>query len=150
MRRRRHWLPPVLFGATVLCLSLTLLAIGARGPYTHSNLNVAYAAGYDRTHQTLVGAPEPVQRAASMGRSSSGDLAAQGQALFFGLECASCHGLKGQGGVYAPIISGTNAATLKQKTNEGPGGMTPFVGLTDQDLDALAAYLKVATAGAGK
>ena len=142
MKLKRHWLPPVLFGAAVLSLSLTLLAIGARSPYTHSNLNLAYAEGYDRTAQTIVGPPQLVPRAALMAHESpSGDLARRGKVLFFGLECASCHGLKGEGGVYAPVIAGSDPGTLATYTRKGPANMPVFEGLTDQDFEALAAYL---------
>ncbi len=172
MKFKKHWLPPVIFGGAVMSLSLTLLAIGARSPYTHANLDSKYTSDYSRTTQTLVGPGLPLQAHAVSGNSSGGvgggsapavnsggpmsaphgDLTQQGMALFFGLDCASCHGLKGEGGVFAPIIAGVSATEIGTNTSAGPGAMPKFAGLTDQDLQALAAYLKsvVPAAGAGK
>lgn len=170
MKFKKQWLPPVIFAGGVLSLSLTLLAIGARSPYTHANLDSKYTSNYDRTTQTLVGPSEPLQAHTVSGNSSGavgggsapavntggamnvphGDLTQQGQALFFGLDCASCHGLKGEGGVFAPIIAGVSATEIATNTNAGPGGMPKFAGLTDQDIQALAAYLKSVVPTAGK
>jgi mono/diheme cytochrome c family protein len=170
MKFKKHWLPPVIFGAAVLSLTLTVLTIGARSPYTHANLDSKYTSDYSRTTQTLVGPSQPLQAHAVSGNSSGsvgggsgpavntggamsaphGDLTQQGQALFFGLDCASCHGLTGQGGVFAPIIQGVSATDIATNTSAGPGAMPKFAGLTDQDIQALAAYLKSVLPGAGK
>jgi mono/diheme cytochrome c family protein len=150
VKLKKYWLPPIFFGAAVLSLSVTLLAIGARSPYTHANLDSKYTSDYHRTVQTVVGPAQPLQ-AQTVG-VPNGDLVQQGQALFFGLNCATCHGLKGEGGVFAPIIQGVNATEIATNTSAGPGEMPKFAGLTDQDLQALAAYLKsvVPRGSAGK
>ena len=168
MKLKTHWLPPIFFGALVVSLSLTLLTIGARSPYTHANLDSSYTADYNRTTQTLVGPSQPLQAHVVSGNSGAvgggsgpavntggpmsaphGDLTQQGQALFFGLDCASCHGIKGEGGVFAPIIAGVSATEIQTNTQAGPGAMPKFAGLTDQDIQALAAYLKSVAPKAG-
>jgi len=146
MKLKRYWLPAALFGALVVSLSMTLLMVGARSPYTHNNLNLAYSSDYNRTTQTIVGQPQPEERASLVGvQASSGDLLKDGQSLFFRLGCASCHGLTGQGGVFGPIIAGSDPGTLATYTSKGPAGMPVFAGLTEEDLKALAAYLAAAT-----
>jgi cytochrome c553 len=139
MRTRERWVVSAIFAFLVASLSVTLLTIGARSPVTHLNLTSGVVSDYDRTSQVLVGAPQPLQRGTMA--PVHGDAAQQGAALFMNLACATCHGLKGQGGVFAPIIAGTNAATLKAKTNAGPGAMPRYEGLTEEDLNALAAFL---------
>lgn len=143
MRMREKWIAPAIFALLVISLSVTLLTVGARSPYTHLNLTSGVVSGYHRTSQILVGPPQPIQRGTMA--SVQGDAAQQGAALFMNLNCAGCHGLTGQGGVFAPTIAGTNAATLKTKTSAGPSGMPKYEGLSDEDLNALAAYLQSVT-----
>ncbi len=145
VQAKKHWLAPAGFGTLVIVLSLTLLTVGARSPYTHLNLSPGYASGYNRTAQSVVGAPQPVD-ASMVQVDPSLNLPQQGEMLFMGLDCASCHGARGQGGVFAPPIAGTDAKTIGQKTSTGPNGMPKFTGLTDQDLQALSAYLQIVTA----
>ncbi len=125
-----------------LALTLTVAVI-ARSPYTYGNLS---SSGYDRTEVVYLGESQPVQRS-SMATAPKGDLAKQGQALFIG--CAACHGLKGQGAVVAPVIVGTDAGSLRTSTRRNPAGMPAYLGLTDQDFEALAAYLKAAAEPSG-
>ncbi len=146
--RRKLYIAPLLFGGLVVVLAATLLTIGARSPFTHLNLSPNVVSGFDRTSQVVVGPPQPIS-AMQLQSSSKTSLALQGQSLFMSLDCASCHGLRGQGAVVGPVIAGANAATLKDKTTSGPGGMPKFTGLTDQDLNALAAYLAAVTKTSG-
>jgi mono/diheme cytochrome c family protein len=130
---------PTVLTVAVSGLALTLIvAVIARSPYTHGNLS---PAGYDRTEVVYLGEKLPMQRDA-VAKDLRGDPAKQGQALFVGLNCAGCHGLKGQGGVFAPVIIRTDAATLASRTSKGQDGMPSYEGLTDQDLKAVLAYLK--------
>ncbi len=139
MRQRERWVAPVIFACLVATLSVTLLTVGARSPYTHLNLTPGVVSGYNRTSQVVVGPAQPINAGAiATGR---GDLTQQGAALFMSLGCASCHGLKGEGAVVGPVIVGTDVPTLKTKTTAGPSGMPRFEGLSDEDLNALAAYL---------
>jgi mono/diheme cytochrome c family protein len=147
MNTRKHWIAPAIFAGLVVSLSVTLLTIGARSPYTHLNLSAGVNRDYNRTNQTIVGPAQPIQAAGGVTRN--GDLVQTGAQLFMNLDCASCHGLKGQGGVFAPVIVGTDASTLAKKTSQGPGGMPAFAGLSDQDFNALAAYLKSVASPAG-
>ena len=138
----KNMLLPAFIGGAVLVIALTLLMIVARGPYTHSNLDLGFDPRYTRTEQILVGAAVP----------STGDMLAVprasdpvqlGKQLFVVKGCADCHGLDGRGGVVGPSILGVNAAKLRVKTSVGPGEMPAFApgALTDQDLAAIAAFL---------
>jgi mono/diheme cytochrome c family protein len=147
LKTRKNWLAPAIFAALVISLSVTLVTIGARSPYTHNNLAAGVVSGYNRTNQTLVGPPQP--RQVGPRDRMNGDLAQQGAALFMNLECASCHGLRGEGGVYAPIIAGVNAAEIQKKTSAGPGGMNKFEGLSENDLAGLEAFLQSVTKAPG-
>lgn len=130
----------LLFAVSGLALTLTA-GIIARSPYTHGNLS---PAGYDRTDVIYLGEKLPVQRGPA-GKDSRAEPAISGRALFIGLNCAACHGLKGQGGVFAPVIVGTDAETLATYTRKSPSGMPSFEGLTEDDLNALAAFLRAET-----
>ena len=143
--KRGQYLVPALFGLLVLVLSVTLLTVFARSPYTHANLDSAYSDGYSRTQQVTVGTPVPYAppSAAKKPAKSAGPVVV-GRQLFTANNCASCHGQSGQGGTFAPPIAGFDAATLKQRTHAGPGGMPAYSGqqLTPDQLDAIAAFLQ--------
>jgi len=137
---------PTVLTIAVSGLALTLIvAVIARSPYTHGNLS---PAGYDRTEVVYLGEKLPMQRGL-VAKDLRGDPAKQGQTLFVGLNCAGCHGLKGQGGVFAPVIVGSDPGTLATYTRKSPAGMPTFAGLTDDDLKALASYLQGATQPGG-
>ncbi len=138
----RNMLLPGLIGAAVLGLALTLLAIVARGPYTHSNLNLSFDSGYTRTQQTVVGAPVPFS-GDGLAMAPASDPVQLGRQLFVTKGCAACHGLDGRGGIIGPSILGTKAEKLRTRTLVGPQGMPTYASgaLTDQDLAAIAAYL---------
>lgn len=133
---------PAFIGGAVLVLALTLLAITARSPYTHANLNAGFDPGYIRTEQILVGKPIPLN-GGQPGSPAASDPVQLGKQLFVTEGCASCHGLDGRGGVIGPSIVGTKAEKLRVETLVGPKGMPPYStgALTDQDLAAIAAYL---------
>lgn len=137
----------LLFAVSGLALTL-IVAVIARSPYTYGNLS---SAGYDRTEVVYLGDSQPVQRSAAV-KDLQGDAPTQGRALYVGLNCAACHGLKGQGATVAPVIVGTDAGALATYTRKAPVGMPNYTGLTVEDLQALAAYLKAATqpGGTGK
>jgi cytochrome c553 len=139
----RNMLFPALIGMAVLGIALTLLAIVARSPYTHSNLNPVFDPRYNRTDQALVGAPIPMS-GMMLGVRPATDPVQHGKQLFVTEGCASCHGLDGRGGVIGPSIVGTKAEKLRVKTTVGPQGMPAYApgALTDQDLAAIAAYLE--------
>jgi mono/diheme cytochrome c family protein len=140
---REQLVVPTLFGLLVGPLALALLTIGARSPYTQSNLNAGYDAHYTRTEQSLVGSDVPYLPAGLAGAPSA-DLVTRGQELFVANDCAGCHGLDGHGGVIGPRITSIKASRLRSKTNSGPGAMPAFApnALTDDDLHAIEAYLK--------
>ncbi len=128
----------------VVTAAITILAIGARSPYTHGNLATGYDARYQRTQQILVGANQDF---AGLSPSSavSGDTAtARGEALYITEGCVTCHGLEGRGAPVAPPIAGTKLPTLQQRVRQGPAGMPKFStdALTDAQLADIAAYLQ--------
>ena len=142
-RPTRNLLMPAFIGMAVFGIAFTLLAIVARSPYTHSNLNVAFDSRYTRTDQAIVGAPVPFGGDMMAVKPASNPVQL-GQQLFVVKGCAACHGLDGHGGIIGPSIVGTKAGKLRVKTTVGPQGMPAYApgALTDQDLAAIAAYLE--------
>lgn len=141
--KNKNLLFPALIGAGVLTLALSLLTIVARSPYTHSNLNLGFDAGYTRTQQMTVGEPVPVAgNMLAVPRAT--DPVALGKQLFVSNGCAGCHGIDAHGSIIGPAIAGVTAEKLRVKTNVGPKGMLPYApgALSDQDLAAIAAYLQ--------
>ncbi len=138
----KNMLLPAAIGVAVLGIGLTLLAIVARSPYTHSNLDLGFDSRYTRTDQMLVGAAVPF-RGDGLAVTRASDPVQLGKELFVTKGCAACHGLDGRGGVVGPSIVGTKAEKLRVKTTVGPQGMPAYApgALTDQDLAAIAAYL---------
>lgn len=127
-------------------LSLTLLAIGATSPYTHSNLLPGYDRGYTRTDQIVVGASLPYGGVG--GAIPAGDAIATGERLFVAEGCVTCHGLAGRGGVVGPTIEHNDATTLRQRTRVGSPGMPRFSeALTDDQIAAISAYLQSVQGG---
>ncbi len=133
------------FGALVVGLSGLLLAIGARSPYTHGNLQPRFDAAYVRTEQVLVGASAP-----SGGLGSSlvarlrDDPAGWGAMLFVVKGCAGCHALEGAGGAVGPRLMRLTLTNLQNKTRQGPAGMPSYSreALADEELLAIIGYLR--------
>lgn len=140
---KKNLLFPSFIGATVLLIALTLLIIGARSPYTHVNLDEGYDPNFTRTDQTLVGDPIPYA-GAGLAAPRANDPVERGKQSFVTKGCASCHGLDGRGAGIGPAIVGTKADKLRTKMLAGPKGMPAYApgALTDDDLAAMAAYLK--------
>ncbi len=138
----KNMILPGFIGTAVLVIALTLLAIVARSPWTHSNLNVGFDPRYMRTEQMMVGAAVPM-RGDMLAVPRASDPIQLGKELFVVDGCASCHGLDGRGGVVGPSIVGTKVDKLRVKTQVGPQGMPAYApgALSDQDLAAIAAYL---------
>jgi len=144
--KNKNMLMPTFIGAGVLVLALSLLAIVARSPYTHSNLNLGFDPGYTRTEQMLVGPPVPYMGDA-LAVLPATNPAGLGKQLFIVDGCAGCHGLDGRGGIIGPSIVGVKAEKIGSKTSVGPKGMPAFApsAMTDQDLAAIAAFLSSAS-----
>lgn len=144
---RASYLVPAFVAVVVLILSTTLLAIGARSPYTHANLLRGYDPRYDRTQQIRVGDAEPYAGVGEAGGAETTDPAARGARLFVTKGCAACHALEGRGGAVGPSIAGTDLETLREKTRKGPSGMPRYAPetLTEEQLAAIAAYLRSLT-----
>ncbi len=138
----KNMILPAFIGGAVLLIAFTLLAIVARSPYTHANLNLSYDPAYTRTDQMMVGAPVPAV-GDHLAVPPSSDPVEHGQQLFVVNGCASCHGLDGRGGIIGPSIVGTKAQKLRTVTGVGPKGMPAYApgALSDQELAAIAAFL---------
>ena len=145
MKLSRLMLPPVLFGSMVVVLGVGLLAIFARSPQTHTNLAAAYQHSYSRTEQVVVGTPLPYVAPGINNASSISDPVTLGRELFVGLDCAACHGMKGQGGVFAPSVANSSVEKMQTRTHNGRDGMPAFANLTTAQLNDMAAYLKSAS-----
>ena len=137
---------PVVGAIMMSGLAFTLVAIIiARSPYTHGNLR---PEGYDRTEIARVGEEPPFEGLglADPQLAATGDPAQDGKALFFQYGCASCHGLKGQGGaVGADLDTGDlSRSEFGRDVRKGPKGMPSFIEETlgDEDLDKLYAFLE--------
>ena len=128
----------------VVTAAISILAIGARSPYTHGKLAAGYDPRYERTQQIVVGGSTDFT-GVSPASSVSGDSAvARGEALYVSEGCATCHGLAGRGAPVGPPIAGTKLSTLQQRVREGPAGMPRFStdALTDAQLADIEAYLQ--------
>ena len=130
--------------ALVLFAGLGILMIGARSPYTHSNLAEGFDPRYDRTSQILVGADTFFTGLGRDVEPASADPAARGAALFVTQGCASCHALGGGGGPVGPRIVGIDEETIATRVRQGPMGMPRFspAGLTDAEIADIATYLR--------
>lgn len=128
--------------ALLVCVALTLLVIGARSPYTHSNLSAGYDESYDRTSQIVIGRPSEFD-GVSVNTAVGTDPADRGGSLYVTAGCATCHGLEGRGAPVGPPIAGMDAETTSRRIREGPAGMPKFSvrGLTDLQVADIAAYL---------
>jgi mono/diheme cytochrome c family protein len=125
-------------------VALTLLTIGARSPYTHSNLSAGYDQRYDRTAQIVVGDSTEFGGVSPSTASASGDATTRGASLYVTAGCVTCHALEGRGGPVGPAIAGIDAETLTQRVREGPAGMPRFSasGLTNEEIADITAYLE--------
>ncbi len=127
-------------------LAFTLIAIViARSPYTHGNLR---PEGYDRTEIARVGEEPPYEGygLADPQLAATGDPAQDGKALFFQYGCASCHGLKGQGGAVGTDLDldDINRSEFGRKVGKGPKGMPSFTEeiISEEDLDKMYSFLE--------
>ena len=136
---------PAVFAATISGLALVLIwGIVARSPETHANVR---PEGFDRTPITYLGAVSPFT---GVGLSdpdmAAADRPERGQLLFFGFGCATCHGLRGQGGVVGPDLDlgELNPADLRREVRRGPRGMPAFGDevLSDDDLATIYSFLE--------
>ncbi len=145
---RRHSIPPGPIVGAIMMGGLAFTLVGviiARSPYTHGNLR---PEGYNRTEIAYVGEELPFEGIglADPQLATTGDSAQDGKALFFQYGCASCHGLKGQGGaVGADLdIDDISRSEFGRDVRKGPKGMPSFMEetLSDEELDKLYAFLE--------
>ena len=147
MRAVRRSVPPgPIMGAIVMsALAFTLIGvIIARSPYTHHNLE---PEGYDRTDVATLGEPPPFEGIHLADPDyTTGDPLTDGRILFFANNCASCHGLTGQGATVGGDIDASdfNLSEFLQEVRKGPKGMPAFVEetLSDEEAEQLFAFLE--------
>ena len=138
--------PAPIVGAVMMAgLAFTLIVvIIARSPYTHGNLR---AEGYDRTDIIYVDEEPPFEglHLADPEAAKTGDPVTDGRTLFFGLSCASCHGLTGRGAVVGEDLdtSDISPSEFLREVRKGPKGMPAFVEevLSDEEAERLYAFL---------
>jgi cytochrome c553 len=124
-------------------LAFTLIVIViARSPYTHGNLS---PQGYDRTDIAYVGEELPFDGLglADPQLARTGDPVRDGALLFFQYGCASCHGIRGQGGVLGTDLDEASPSEIRREVRDGPEGMPAFRSdsLSDEDLEKIIAFL---------
>ena len=145
MLRRLRVPPGPILGAVVMSgLAFTLIVvIVARSPYTHANLS---PQGYNRTQIAYVGEDQPFEGLplADPRQASTGDPRQDGRALFLRYGCASCHGLKAQGGVVGPRLTDASLSDVRRALSQGPEGMPSFdsAGITDEETASIVAYVQ--------
>jgi mono/diheme cytochrome c family protein len=145
---RRYSIPPGPIVGAIMMGGLAFTLVGviiARSPYTHGNLR---PEGYNRTEIAYVGEEPPFEGIglADPQRATTGDSAQDGKALFFQYGCASCHGLKGQGGAVGTDvdIDDISRSEFRRDVRKGPKGMPSFMEetLNDEELDKLYDFLE--------
>ena len=135
---------PSIVALAIATLPTTLLVIGFNSPYTHENLVPRFDSAYSRTAEIVVGQPETNQEVSpATPLAANMSLEQRGEELFVAKGCASCHGLRGQGGTFAPPNAGSSVEKLLAKVRTGPKGMPQFSEkeVTNDDLAAISAYL---------
>ncbi|MBI4313071.1 MAG: c-type cytochrome [Chloroflexi bacterium] len=107
---------------------------------THLNFKEGVPGSYSRSAVTYVeseaGAPMGWKPTHRVGDSPSGYV------LYFGLGCASCHGLYAEGGV-GPFLLGDTERKITKLVRDGTGGMPTYHAeeLSDQKLADLISYI---------
>lgn len=147
--RSRFSVPPGPVIGVLMMSGLAITLIGviiARSPYTHANLR---PEGYDRTEIAYVGEEHEFDGIplANPRLAETGDLAGDGQMLFFRYGCMSCHGQQGRGSAVGKDISDESARDISKKVRSGPKAMPSFSAseLSDADLEKLIEFLRSAT-----
>ncbi len=134
---------PLLGLAAIMIMAIVAIANIIRSP--HHNLNEP--EGYDRTDVATLGEPSPYERISLADPAAiTGDPFTDGRALFFGYDCASCHGLTGQGATVAEDdldTSDISPSEFLRELRKGPKGMPAFIeeALSDEEAERLYAFL---------
>lgn len=160
---KRRLLPYLVPGAVAL-IATVLVTVLVRNPATHADVDAL--ATSDRVPHSHVGDVEPLARPGidpelesvhnvvvmvapglnAAAAAATGDPLIDGANGFFGLGCASCHGLDGVSGVVGGDISGEVEEGLDEFLDEvrsGPKGMPayPEDAFTDEDFSLVYSYL---------
>ena len=144
--------PGPIVGAVVMSLlAFTLIGVVvARSPYTHANLD---PNGYNRTTVAYLGQEYVFEGLglADQRLTRTGDPVQDGHSVFVQYGCASCHGLRAQGGVVGPELTDVSRSELKDEVRKGPKLMPPFPPelLGDEELTKIYAFLESLAGSAG-
>ena len=117
MHRKRLWLRAVPLLLIVAALAMALVGCGGGDATT--------------TTTTVVATTETT--------ASGGNIDA---AALFSANCASCHGVNGEGGIGPDLRGITDASLVETQVKAGAGSMPAFGGkLSDEEISALATYV---------
>lgn len=143
----RRLLPYALSGV-VAVVGIVLVTVLFRNPASHANIEGPQSG--DRVPHSHLGEATPVVSPglAPAFAAPTGDPAVDGARNFFGLGCASCHGLDAMSGVVGGDITGEVEDGLGEFLDEvrrGPKGMPtyPVEDFRDEDLALVHAYLEM-------
>ncbi len=144
----RHLVPTagfalVLFGAVTLILVVTLRPwAGADESYdTHLNFSQDVPDSYSRTDLTWLDTEEAAPQGWSL-HNPAPDMD-MGYALYVSRGCASCHGLKGEGGAVGDALGEATKSEFRKGVRKGQNGMPAFQDeeLTDEQVALIAEYV---------
>lgn len=150
------WIPAALAGALLLLpwLDRSNHRAPLRRPWTTGLTTAALAMAVFLTYKGAA-APIPVTAASSSRRSAEAEalpvLVREGLRVYEDQGCAACHTARGRGGAGGPdltTVGRDRAAAWLRAFVQNPGAtnpdseMPPYDTMTDEDLDALVAYLQ--------
>jgi mono/diheme cytochrome c family protein len=142
-RRRRPGLNVAVMATAVMVLvAVGLVAVLIRSPETHHNLD---PEGYGRSPVAYLDAAYVYPGPGLVDDGVlTGDVVADGRALFLKLGCAGCHGIAAQGAASARSPAFATRQWLGTVVRTGlPGGMPAYAvsDLSDADLDIIHTFL---------
>jgi mono/diheme cytochrome c family protein len=94
--------------------------------------------------------PRPLTKAARVPLPFPGDPVASGKTLSLQKGCIGCHVIEGMGGVMGPALDGVSGrrddsfivTQLRDSKQNKPDSLMPNLGLSEQEIGAIVAYLK--------
>lgn len=130
-----RWGAPATYVSVVVAVSVMLVAVLLRSPDTRAN----YQASPEGYHRTALASFDGVTSYEGLGEALGTDPGA----AYFAAGCASCHGLRGEGGAVGPPIWTKSVEELVDSVREGPAGMPAFPAdqITDELAAAIVSYL---------
>ncbi len=125
MHRKRLWLPAVPLLLVVAALALAVVGCG----------------GGSATTTTAIATTTTTTAVATTETTASGGGNIDAAALYLA-NCASCHGVNGEGGIGPDLRGVTDTALVETQVKAGAGAMPPFADeLSADEISALATYV---------